>query len=133
MRKIALVIVAATLSACASTREASAIAFQQQLPQLVADCNLAFRDGTQFGVGIVAVSEGIDACDRLAKERSLSLADPVAVNSYQSYRHSRYVKRFAGGCFPGSGSACQPLPSYAPNPNLQQPSTWPTAWRPTGP
>ena len=83
MRKIALVIVAATLSACASTREESAIAFQQQAPQLVADCNMAFRDGTQLGVGIVAVSEGIDACDRLAKERSLGLANPAAVNSYK--------------------------------------------------
>ncbi len=86
MPKIALLVIAVTLSGCASTREESALAFQQQLPQLVADCNLAFRDGTQFGVGIVAVSEGIDACDRLAKERSLSLADPVAVDSYQSYR-----------------------------------------------
>ena len=89
MPKIALLVIAVTLSGCASTREESALAFQQQLPQLVADCNLAFRDGTQFGVGIVAVSEGIDACDRLAKERSLSLADPVAVDSYQSYRQRR--------------------------------------------
>ena len=69
MPKIALLVIAVTLSGCASTSEESAIAFQQQLPQLVADCNLAFRDGGQFGVGIVAVSEGIDACDRLAKER----------------------------------------------------------------
>ena len=119
MQKSTLFIVVLVLAGCASTREESAIAFQQQLPQLVADCNLAFRDGTQFSVGIVAVSEGIDACDRLAKERSLSLADPVAVNSYQSYNLGRAQR--AASCYPGSGSTCPPLASYTPA--LQQQTT----------
>jgi len=119
MRKIVALVVALCLAGCASTREESASAFQQQVPQLVADCNLAFRDGTRFGVGIVAVSEGINACDRLARERSLSLADPVAVNSYQSYNLSRAQR--AASCYPGSGSTCAPLASYTPA--LQQPTT----------
>ena len=124
MRKIASVIVAVTLSGCASTREESALAFQQQLPQLVADCNLAFRDGTQFGVGIVAVSEGIEACDRLAKERSLGLANPAAVNSYQGYRYSR-ARQDANCTYMASSTGCAPPqpPNFASA--LQQPTTWP--------
>jgi hypothetical protein len=125
MRKIALVIVTVTLSACASTREESAIAFQQQLPQLVADCNTAFRDGTKFGVGIVAISEGIDACDRLAKERSLSLVDATAIDSYQSYKHSRALSavRDTDCSLRGGSTSCFPPQSYTPA--LQQPTTWP--------
>ena len=122
MQKIALVIVAVTFSGCASTREESAIAFQEQLPQLVADCNMAFRDGTQFGLGVVAVSEGVDACDRLAHERSLSLANPAAVKSYQSYRVSR--TRSNGLCPPGSGSTCPNLQGSHTQALQQQPK-WP--------
>ena len=136
MPKIALLVIAVTLSGCASTREESALAFQQQLPQLVADCNLAFRDGTQFGVGIVAVSQGIDACDRLAKERSLSLADPVAVDSYQGYRAAQYARLYPTSngrraanescTHMSSSTACAPLQPPTFTPALQQPTTWPT-------
>jgi hypothetical protein len=140
MRKIVALVVSLGLAGCASTREESAIAFQQQLPQLVADCNLAFRDGSQFGVGIVAVSAGIDACGRLAKERSLSLADPVAVNSYQGYRAAQYARLYPtsngrprGNTSCWGGSTCSSMPLGSSTPNLQQPSTWPTEWRPPAP
>ena len=124
MRKIALLIIAVALSGCASTRQERAAEFQRDLPQLVADCNTAFRDGTQFGVAIVAIREGIDACNRLAKERSLGLADPAAVNSYQSYRHSR-ARQDANCTYMASSTGCAPpQPPNFPS-ALQQPTTWP--------
>jgi hypothetical protein len=125
MVKIALLVVAVTLSGCASTREESAIAFQQQLPQLVTACNTAFRDGSQFGFDIVGISDGIDACDRLAKERSLRLADPAAVKIYQSYfGHSR-APQDANCTYMASSTGCAPPHPPTFTSALQQPTTWP--------
>jgi hypothetical protein len=92
--KLTLLIVAAALVGCASTREESAAVLQRELPRLVTACNTAFADGIQFGFGIVAISEGIDACDRLAKERSLSLIDPAAVDLYERYRVERANRNY---------------------------------------
>ena len=137
MRKAALVLVVVTLSGCASTREEAAIAFHQQSPQLVADCNMAFRDGSQFGRGIVVVREGVDACDRLADKESLNLVDPVAVNTYRSYRlsHQRLRDSFIPGergfraALPDtrcSGSMCSSTVGYSnTTPTWQQAPTWP--------
>lgn len=121
MRTIALVVVAVTLSGCASTREESAIAFQQQSPQLVASCNMAFRDGSQFGRGIVVVREGVDACDRLAKEESLSLVDPVAVNTYQRYTFNRKRPVDMNSC--RSGVTCSSTTGYSNQITSPQPTT----------
>ena len=70
MLKLTLFLVAAAaLAGCASTRERSAAVIQAELPQL----------------GIVTISDGIDACDRLAHARSLDLVRPVTVELYRRY------------------------------------------------
>jgi hypothetical protein len=123
MLKGTLFVIALALAGCASTREQSAIEFQQQLPQLVTDCNTAFRDGAKFGVAVVAISEGIDACDRLAKERSLSLAETAAVDSYQRYKRSRALRamRDTDCSHMGGSTSCFPAqPS-----TVQRPPRWP--------
>jgi hypothetical protein len=87
MVKVTLFLVAAaTLVGCASTRRETAAAIQRELPQLVDACNGAFRDGREQGLGIVALSQGIDACDRLALARSLDLVRPATAELYKSYR-----------------------------------------------
>ena len=87
MLKIALtVIVAVTLAGCASAREESTIAVQEQLPHLVAACN-AFSYARS-----ISSRNAIKACDRLAKERRLSLADPATVGRYHAYKLNRLVR-----------------------------------------
>ncbi len=86
MVKVTLFLVAAAvLAGCASTREKSAAAIQGELPQLVTACDGAFQDGRKLGLGIVTISEGIDACDRLAHARSLDLVRPVTAELYRRY------------------------------------------------
>jgi hypothetical protein len=86
MLKLTLFLVAAAaLAGCASARERSAAVIQAELPQLVIACDGAFQDGRKLGLGIVTISDGIDACDRLAHARSLDLVRPVTVELYRRY------------------------------------------------
>jgi len=80
---------AAALAGCASTRDKALAEIQPELPQLVAACDGAFQNGSNVGLGIVVVSEGIDACDRLAHARSLDLVHPVTADLYKRYRATR--------------------------------------------
>src|SRR5215467_143465 len=87
MLKVTSFLIAATaLAGCASTREERVAAIQAELPQLVDACNGAFQDGRKLGLGIVTVSEGIEACGRLADARSLDLVRPVTAELYRRYR-----------------------------------------------
>lgn len=79
----------AGLVACASTRDKAAAEIQPGLPQLVAACDGAFQNGSSVGLGIVVISEGIDACDRLWHARSLDLVHPVTADLYKRYRATR--------------------------------------------
>ena len=74
------------LVGCASTREERVAAIQSELPQLVTACNGAFRDGSSMGLGIVAIDQGIEACDRLAFARSLDEVRPATAELYQHYK-----------------------------------------------
>jgi hypothetical protein len=90
MLKVALFLfAAATVVGCASTREERVAAIQAELPQLVDACNGAFEDGSKLGLGMVVINQGIDACDRLAYGRSLSLVRPATAELYQRYRVTR--------------------------------------------
>jgi hypothetical protein len=91
MFKVSLVLVAVALAACASTREGSTGATQADLPRLVAACNGAFRDGSRKGadtvtIRIAVVTEGLEACDRLASAGSLDQVRPATAEIYQRYR-----------------------------------------------
>jgi len=86
MIKVTLFLVPlAALAGCASTREERVAEVQGELPQLVASCNDAFQDGSKLGLGIVTISEGIEACDRLARAQSLGLVRPVTAELYRRY------------------------------------------------
>ena len=89
MLKVALFLLAAALAACVTQRDERVAAIQAELPQLVDACNGAFRDGSPIGLGIVVISQGIDACDRLAQGRSLALVRPTTAELYQRYRVTR--------------------------------------------
>jgi hypothetical protein len=84
MLKITLLITAAvTLAGCASARQERAAAFQQQLPQLVTACN-ALADPS--GDAATSRRDAAEACERLALNKSLGLADPPTVRAYLRYR-----------------------------------------------
>ena len=86
MLKVTVFLVAgAALAGCASTREERVTAIQAELPQLVTACDGAFQDGRKLGLGIVTISQGIEACDRLAQARSLDLVRPVTAELYRRY------------------------------------------------
>jgi len=90
MFKVALFLgAAAALVGCASARDKAAAEIQPQLPQLVAACDGAFQNGSNVGLGIVVISEGIDACDRLWQARSLDLVHPLTADLYRRYRATR--------------------------------------------
>ena len=90
MLKVTLFLVAAaTFVGCASTREKTAAEIQSELPQLVAACNGAFRDGREQGLGIVPVSQGIEACDRLALGSALDHVNPATADLYRRYSADR--------------------------------------------
>jgi len=74
MRNVVLFIVAVTAAGCASTGRESAAEFQQDLPQLIAACNQFSEFEPDRG--------HTQACDRLALNRSLDLADRAARNAY---------------------------------------------------
>ena len=78
MLKIAVLIVAATLVGCASSRQERDAAFQQELPQLVAACN-GWADPR---LDSTTRRDGMKACDRLSVRQSLTLADPATVSLY---------------------------------------------------
>lgn len=91
MLRLSLFLLAAALAGCASTREGSAGATQADSPQLVAACNGAFRDGSRTGaetvtIRIAVITEGLEACDRLALAGSLDQVRPATADIYQRYR-----------------------------------------------
>jgi len=91
MLKLSLFLIAAALAGCAGTSERSAAATQADLPKLVAACNGAFRDGSRKGsetvtIRIAVVTEGLEACDRLAAAGSLDQVRPATAEIYQRYR-----------------------------------------------
>ena len=55
MLRLSLLLFGAALAGCAGTSERSAVATDADLPQLVAACNGAFRDGSQKGSDTVTV------------------------------------------------------------------------------
>ena len=86
MLKLTLFLVAvATLAGCASTGAEHSAGIEAELPQLVDACNGAFQDGRKVGLGIVTISDGIEACDRLAHAKSLDLVRPVTAELYRRY------------------------------------------------
>ena len=84
MLKIALLIVAATLVGCASSRQERDAGFQQELPQLVAACN-GWADPR---LDSTIRRDGLKACDRLSVRQSLTLADPATVSLYHRAKSS---------------------------------------------
>src|SRR5262249_13914708 len=89
-KALLLLLLAAALAGCASTREESA-AIQAELPQLVAAWNGAFGAGSKKGletvtIRIAVITEGLDACDRLARAGSLDHVRPATAEIYQRYR-----------------------------------------------
>jgi hypothetical protein len=110
MLKVTLFLAAAAaLAGCVSARDKAVAEIQPELPQLVAACDGAFQNGSNVGLGIVVVSEGIDACDRLAHARSLDLVHPVTAELYKRYRAARsyHAANNAGTAFgqwPASGT-----------------------------
>ncbi len=97
---IVVLFAAVALAGCASTREERVAAMQAELPQLVPACNGAFRDGSQLGLGIVVINQGIDACDRLVQGRSLGLVRPTTAELYQRYRVTRNRAAQTAGQWP---------------------------------
>ncbi len=84
-------LLAAALAGCASAREGSTGTTQADLPQLVAACNGAFRDGSRKGsvtvtIRIAVITKGLEACDRLALAGSLDQVRPATAEIYQRYR-----------------------------------------------
>ena len=82
MVKVTLFIAAVALAGCASTRQERAAEFQRQLPQLVASCNALGDERLDATVRL----EGATACEQLALNKSLGLADRTAVSAYQRHR-----------------------------------------------
>ena len=83
--KITLPLLVAALAGCATHQERVAT-IQGELPQLVAGCNGAFRDGSAVGLGIVVVAKGIEDCDRLAFADSLDQVRPATAEVYKRYK-----------------------------------------------
>jgi hypothetical protein len=77
--------VAATLTACAGFYEKQEAAFQQRLPQLVADCNEAFRGSDRPA----SWDDGVKACKQLSDKQRLDLVELATVNAYMAYESSR--------------------------------------------
>ena len=93
MLRLSLLLFGAALAGCAGTSERSAVATDADLPQLVAACNGAFRDGSQKGsdtvtVRIAVVTQGLEACDRLALAGSLDEVRPATAEIYRRYRNA---------------------------------------------
>src|SRR5262252_5487670 len=111
MLKVTLFLLAApALVSCANTRGDSAAAIQAELPQLVDACNGAFRDGREQGLGIVAIPQGLDACDRLALGKSLDRVRPATADYYQRYRDAKTL------CQAGHATESANFPGYTPRP-----------------
>jgi len=103
-------VAAAALVGCANTRRESAAAIQGELPQLIDACNGAFRDGREQGLGIVAIPQGLDACDRLALGNGLDRVRPATAAYYQRYRDAKTL------CQAGKATESANFPSYSPSP-----------------
>jgi hypothetical protein len=91
MPKAALFLLAVALAACAATPRSPTAVTEAELPRLVAACNGAFRDGSEKGletvtIRIATVTEGLEACDRLALAGSLDQVRPATAEIYQRYR-----------------------------------------------
>jgi hypothetical protein len=100
-------IVAVTLAGCASTREESALAFQQHLPRLIAACNVAFSSDAS-----ISQRDALKACDRLAEHGRLGLADPATVVRYQAQRIARRMARDNGGASSWPSSTNEPTTPF---------------------
>jgi len=112
--KVSVLFLAAALAGCASTREESAAAIQAELPRLVAACNGAFRDGSVKGqetvtVRIAVITEGLDACDRLARAGSLDQVRPATAEIYQHYRDAMTNCLASGTAITANGGAPGPV------------------------
>jgi hypothetical protein len=81
----AMIIIAAAIvfTGCATSREERAVAFQRELPQLVAACN-NWRQ-SDVADGRIVRGAGLNGCSRLRDENSLQLAEPAAVSAYMRY------------------------------------------------
>ena len=82
MVKVTLLIAAVALASCASTRQERAAAFQRELPQLVARCN-ALGDPS---LDVTIRRDGATACEQLALNKRLDLADPATASAYLRWR-----------------------------------------------
>lgn len=89
MKKIGLLIIAATLAGCATARQEREAAFQSELPHLVAACNQAYAASASV------TREGDRACARLASRGSLGLADQAAARAYMRGREDRQLTGLA--------------------------------------
>ncbi len=120
---VVLIASSVALVGCATAHEERVAAIQAELPQLVTACNGAFRDGSSRGLGIVAIDQGIEACDRLAFARSLDQVRPATAELYQRYKRrghefpGAFPVPFGGDNSPSSGVGVQawapgmPLPT----------------------
>jgi hypothetical protein len=104
-------IFAATLTGCASFYENQEAAFQQRVPQLVADCNNVFSGADRPA----SWDDGVRACKQLWDKQSLGLVEPETLKSYTAYQASRtdqalptLVAPIPFGSFPHS--VRQPIP-----------------------
>jgi hypothetical protein len=79
--KLGLLIIAATLAGCASTRQEKAAAFQRDLPQLVAACNGWIEVDPRLD-GPTIRSDGFKACRQLSVNKSLTLVHPAIASAY---------------------------------------------------
>ena len=77
--------VTATLTGCASFYENQEAAYQQRLPQLVADCNEVFRSPDRPA----SWDDGVKACKQLSDKQRLGLVEPATANAYIAYQSSR--------------------------------------------
>ena len=82
---VSLLTVAAMLTGCAGFYEKQEAAFEQRLPQLVADCNEAFRGSDRPA----SWDDGVKACKQLSDRQRLDLVDVGTVNAYTAYQSSR--------------------------------------------
>jgi hypothetical protein len=98
--KITLMLaVAAALTGCSRFYEKQEAAFEQRLPQLVADCNEVFRGSDRPA----SWDEGVKACKQLSDRQRLDLVEIGTVNAYMAYQSSR-----------ASGDTGYQAPAFAP-------------------
>jgi hypothetical protein len=131
--KVSLFLLAAALAACASTPHESAAAIQAELPQLVKACNGAFRDGSAQGletvtIRIAVMTDGLDACDRLASAGSLDQVRPATAEIFRRYREA--MKNCLANNTVISANGAAPGPVSCPEKATLAVTEWVAASRP---